>query len=213
MVDRRQFLGVLLASAVLSEARADHTAISLPSPQLDDGVALMQALKVRQSSRAFSAQPLPVQVLANLLWACAGINRPDSGKRTAPSAHNWQEIDVYVALKTGTYRYDARAHALMLVVDTDLRGETGQQTFVATAPVNLVFVANLSRMGGASDRERAFYAAADCGFIAQNAYLYCASAGLATVVRGWVDGERLGKALRLEPDQRVILAQTVGYPA
>ena len=212
MVDRRQFLGVLLASAVLSKARAD-SAISLPPPQLDGGLPLMQALKARQSMRAFSPRPLPRQVLANLLWASSGINRPDSGKRTAPSAHNWQEIDVYVALEAGAYRYDAKAHALSLVVGTDLRAETGQQGFAATAPVNLVYVADMSRMGTASGGQREFYAATDCGFIAQNAYLVCASEGLATVVRGWVDRERLSSALGLKPEQRIILAQTVGYPA
>jgi len=211
MVDRRQFLSVLLASAVLSEARADSI-IPLPAPQLDGGLPLMQALKARQSLRAFSPKPLSPQALANLLWATAGINRPGSGKRTAPSAHNWQEIDVYAALETGTYRYDAKAHALTLTVARDLRRETGQQDFAATAPLNLVYVADLSRMGTASGDQRDFYTAADAGFMAQNAYLYCASAGLATVVRAWVDRQRLAEALGLKPDQRIILAQTVGYP-
>ncbi len=152
-------------------------------------------------------------MLSNLLWAAAGVNRPASGQRTVPSARDWREIDVYVALAEGMYRYDAKANALQPVVARDLRALTGVQDFVAMAPVNLVYVADLDRMEGAAAEQKEFYAATDAGFIAQNVYLFCASANLATVVRGSVERDALAKAMRLAPHQRIVLAQTVGYPA
>ena len=116
--------------------------IQLPPPQTEIGKPLMQALKLRQTSRAFASKPLPLQELSNLLWAADGINRPDSGKRTAPSAMNWQEVDVYVALPDALYLYEAKTHTLTPVVAKDLREATGAQSFVKDAPVNLVYVAD-----------------------------------------------------------------------
>jgi SagB-type dehydrogenase family enzyme len=151
-------------------------------------------------------------MLSNLLWAASEVNRADSGKRTAPSARNWQEIDVYVALADGTYRFDPPSHTLQPVAQGDLRRLTGVQNFVASAPVNLVYVANLDRMIDTTAEHRLLYSAADTGFIAQNVYLYCASAGLAAVVRGSIDREPLAASLGLGPQQQIVLAQTVGYP-
>jgi len=185
--------------------------VPLPSPQTQIGRPLMQVLKDRRSTRTFDPEKLPAQVLSNLLWAAFGVNRPESGKRTAPSAMDWQETDIYVAAADGLYLYDAKANQLIPVVRDDVRVQTGTQPFVKDAPVNLVYVADLARTGsGAADRD--LYVAADAGFIAQNVYLYCASEGLATVVRGSIDRPALAKAMRLRPDQRIILAQTVGYP-
>ena len=186
--------------------------LSLPRPSEQGGLPLMQALKARHSSREFGAKELPQQVLSDLLWAAFGINRPRSGGRTAPSAHDWEEIDLYVAMKSGLYVYRAKEHALQQLSGEDMRGRTGVQDFVAGAPLNLVYVADLSRMTQASEEEKRWYSGPDAGFIAQNVYLFCASAGLACVVRGMVDRTALGKALRLKPDQQIILAQTVGYP-
>ena len=171
----------------------------------------MEALKLRRSSREFSGRKLPDQVLSNLLWAAWGVNRPDSGKRTAPSAMNRQEIDVYVATADGAYLYDAKANELKPVSAEDVRALTGRQKFVKDAPVNLIYVADLAKMRGPAE-QKAMWAAADTGFIAQNVYLFCASEGLATVVRGLVDKPALTKALKLRDDQMVILAHTVGYP-
>lgn len=185
--------------------------IELPPPQTEGGKPLMQALKERKSSREFSSRPLPPQVLSNLLWAAFGVNRPD-GRRTAPSARNMQEIDIYVALPEGLYLYDAKAHRLNPVLAEDVRAATGTQAFVAQAPLNLIYVADYARMGDQSEQTKAFYAAADTGFIAQNVYLFCASEGLATVVRALVDREKLAARMKLRPDQRITLAQTVGYP-
>jgi SagB-type dehydrogenase family enzyme len=211
MIDRRQFLGVMLMSrAALAEGA---TEVALPPPQTAITTAtLIEALSRRRSTRDFASRELPRDVLSTLLWCAFGINRPDSGGRTAPSAHNWQEIEVFVALPDGAYRYDARRHALQPVVNADLRAATGMQEFVGTAPLNLVYVSDFGKMSDASAEDRTFYAAADAGFIAQNVYLYCAAAGLACVVRGLVDRRKLAPALRLRTDQRIVLAQTVGYP-
>jgi len=186
--------------------------IELVTPQVDVGKPLMKALKDRSSSRSFSQEKLSNQVLSNLLWAAFGINRPDSGKRTAPSARNWQEIDIYVAMADGLYLYEAKNHILKPVVSGDLRPMTGNQHFVKDAPVNLIYVADFSKMGDAAKDDKVLYSGADTGFISQNVYLYCASQGLATVVRGWVDRDECAKALNLGPDQYVTYAQTVGYP-
>lgn len=184
--------------------------VPLPSPQTQTGRPLMQVLKERRSTRTFNMEKLPAQVLSNLLWAAFGVNRPESGKRTAPSAMDWQEIDIYIAIADGLYLYDAKANRLTPVVRDDVRGQTGTQPFVKDAPLNLVYVADLARTRSSS-ADRDMYVAADTGFIAQNVYLFCSSEGLATVVRGSIDRPALAKAMRLRPDQRIMLAQTVGY--
>jgi len=206
------FLWVLLVAFPVSAAAQELKSIELPKPQLDIGRPLMQVLKDRSTSRAFSPEKLPAQVLSNLLWAAFGVNRPDSGKRTAPSAVNWQEIDIYVATADGLYVYDAKAHRLSPVLAEDIRAATGMQPFVKEAPVDLVYVADLAKTGRVSAEDRDLYTAADTGFIAQNVYLFCASEGLATVVRGTVDRTALAKLMKLRPEQKITLAQTVGYP-
>jgi SagB-type dehydrogenase family enzyme len=170
----------------------------------------MQVLKERKTQREFSPEKLPMQVLANLLWAAFGINRPDGG-RTAPSAMNWQEIDIYVALGDGLFLYNAKANRLEPILAQDMRAATGTQAFVAAAPLNLVYVADLSKTGQ-SGSEAELFTAADVGFISENVYLFCTSEGLATVIRGSVDRAALAKIMKLGPNQKVLLAQTVGYP-
>jgi nitroreductase len=147
-----------------------------------------------------------------MLWAASGVNRTDSRKRTAPSAVNWQEVDVYVATAHGLYLYNAKTHTLQSVLAEDIRALTGRQSYVQEAPVNLIYVADLTRMANVTFDEKVFYSAADTGFMSQNVYLYCASEGLATVVRGLIDRPALEKAMKLRPEQRVTLAQSVGYP-
>lgn len=185
---------------------------TLPRPRTDTGMPLMQALAERASKRVFSPAPLAPDVLGELLWAAAGVNRPD-GRRTTPSARNFQEVDVYVAMADGLYLYDHRAHALQRVLGEDLRAATGRQDFVATAPVNLVYVADLARLAGTGEQDRVLYPAIAAGAMVQSVYLYAASAGLATVVRALVDREALAAAMHLRPDQRIIICQTVGMPA
>lgn len=187
--------------------------IELPPPGTSGGMSLLDALRQRHSAREFSERELPAQLLSNLLWAADGVNRTDTGGRTAPSARNWQEIDIYAALPQGLYRYEATRHRLQAVLGEDLRQRTGMQDFVGRAPLNLLYVADLGRIDTDLTDERRFYSAADAGFIAQNVYLFCASVGLATVVRGLVDRRALAQVMGLRQQQRVVLAQTVGYPA
>jgi SagB-type dehydrogenase family enzyme len=186
--------------------------IQLLKPQLDKGRPLMQVFKDRSSSRSFSKEKLPLQVISDLFWAAFGVNRTETGKRTAPSAMNWQEIDIYVATSDGLYLYDAKTHVLKPVLSEDIRAMTGRQEFVKDAPINLIYVADYSRIGTATKEDKDFYSAADTGFISQNVYMYCASEGLATVVRGSIDRQALAKVMKLRSDQKVILAQSVGYP-
>ena len=202
---------ILLAFSTALSAQQNST-IKLLKPQTDIGKPLMQALMARQTSREFSDKPLPLQEFSNLLWAAWGINRPGTDKRTAPSSMNRQEMDVYAVTVEGVYLYNAKENILTLVVAGDLRAQTGRQPYVATAPLNLVYVADYSRMGESSNEAKAFTSGADTGFIAQNVYLYCASQGLATVVRGNIDKPVLEKAMQLRSECKVVLAQTVGYP-
>ncbi len=186
--------------------------IILPAPQTEGGMPLMQALKERKSQREFSSREISLQVLSNLLWAAAGINRPETGMRTVPSARNMQEIDIYAVMSGGVYLYNAKTHSLQPILGGDIRAVTGKQSFVKDAPLCLVFVANFALMNSAAAEDGILYSATDTGFISQNVYLYCASEGLATVVRGWVDKAELAKAMKLRPDQKIMLCQTVGYP-
>ncbi|MCX6233966.1 MAG: SagB/ThcOx family dehydrogenase [Bacteroidetes bacterium] len=202
------FLSVLFMSSGTYAQKFEK--INLNEPELNTGKLLMQALKDRKSDRVFSDKELSLQELSNLLWAADGFNRPEEGKRTAPSAMNKQEIDIYVILKNGIYLYDAKEKALLPVAEGDFRKEAGKQDFVATAPVNLVFVADLNKLGKDKKVEDT-YSGVNVGFISQNVYLYCASADLATVARGSVDKEGLSKTLQLKPGQVVILGQTIGY--
>lgn len=193
--------------------RGDAAArVVLPEPTKTGGMPLLEALAQRRSSREFLPEPLPLAVLSDLLWAAFGVNRPDGG-RTAPSAIGAQEIDVYVALAEAAYLYDPSAHALELVAARDVRRVTGYQDFVDQAPLDLVYVADHGRMKLVPVASRESYASAAAGAIAQNVYLYAASAGLATVIRAWIDRDAIADALGLAHDHQVLLSQTVGYPA
>jgi nitroreductase len=188
---------------VLTAPLAFAQDITLPAPQTDGGKPLMQALAARRSARQYSDRALAPQTLSNLLWAAYGFNRP--GKRTVPSAKNQQEMEIYVFLKDGVYLYDAQANKLLQKATGDHRSTAGTQAFVPTAPLNLVFVGDLSKL----DRELIH---ADCGFISQDVYLFCASEGLATVVRAGVDKPALAKLLGLRSQQEAFYNQCVGYP-
>lgn len=190
----------------------ENAVIKLPEPQLDKGKPLMQALQGRQSIRSYSDKDIPVQEMANLLWAANGINRKDVNKRTAPTAQNKQEIEIYLSNKDGLFLYDAQQHALVTIHNRDIRALTGMQPYVATAPANIIIVADLSKMG--SDRQANLQTAnIDAGFVSQNIYLYCSSENMATVVRGSVDREKLAAEMGLDPQYYIVVAQTIGYPA
>ncbi len=186
--------------------------IQLPPPRTAGGMPLMKALKARKTHRRISRKQIPIQTLSDLLWAGFGVNRPRSGKRTAPSAVDAREIDVYVAMKQGLYLYKAEENRLDRVLTDDIRALTGKQSFAGIAPVDLVFVAELDRFEEMGAEDRDFYAIVDTGYISQNIYLYCASEGLATVAVGYLDRTKLARAMKLGPSQKVILSQPVGYP-
>jgi nitroreductase len=202
----------VVASTYMSLGAQDTSFVLLPKPQQDIGRPLMQVLRDRKSSREFSGKDLSQQDLANLLWAAFGINRTATGGRTAPSAMNMQEIDIYVSTAQGLFRYEAKENGLRKILGKDIRGLTGEQPFVKNAPVNIILVADHGRMKKGSQDNALVYASADAAFISENIYLYCASEGLATVVRAYVNKEALAKAMMLGPNQEVVFAQTVGFP-
>ncbi|MEN9417538.1 MAG: hypothetical protein RI988_1158 [Pseudomonadota bacterium] len=184
--------------------------MTLPAARRTGGLPLMEALAVRRSERAFSSEPLDDQTLSDLLWAAAGLNRPEEGGRTAPSAMHAQEIDLYAALPTGLYRYDPAEHRLVLAIDADVRRVTGYQDFADDAALDLVYVADHRRMGRVPAAQRESYASCTAGAMAQNVYLCCASLQLATVLRAWFDRAALSHAMGLTDDEQVLFAQTVG---
>jgi nitroreductase len=194
-------------SAVAQEAKP----IKLPAPKLDPSKSLAQALKDRKTTREYSTKNLPGQIISNLLWAAWGINRPDSGRRTAPSALNRQEISLYIATDKGIYLYDPKGHSLVPVASGDLRQQTYKQSPLKDAPVDLVYVADLGKMGEGGE-PKLVLASMDTGFIGQNVYLYCASAGLNTGYRVSIDKPTLSKTMKLRPDQRIMGAQSIGFP-
>jgi nitroreductase len=217
MMTRRQASGGILASAALAAtpgiaATQELKPRDLPPPRSTGGQPLTEALKLRRSTREYSDRPLPAQVLSDLLWAAFGVNRP-SGDRTAPYWRHVMVMDIYVAMADGVWLYEPKAHTLLPHLKDDIRAQTGLQDFVATAPLNLVYVAHGERMTDISSEERRLYASVDTGFIGQNVYLFCASEGLGTVFRGAVDYQKLARALQLPDQQFVTFAQTVGYPA
>ena len=205
----KRALSIIVATFITGSLWAQS--IDLPAPQKTGGMPLMEALAKRATTRAFDSKDLSPRQLSSLLWAAFGVNRPD-GKRTAPSARNTQETDIYVLLKQGAYVYAANSNRLDLVVAEDIRAVSGAQSFLKDAPVTLVFVANLSKMGNGSNEDKKNTANIDVGYISQNVYLFCASEGMATVAVGSVDRAALGAKLKLRPDQMVILGQPVGFP-
>ncbi|MGZ5248918.1 MAG: nitroreductase family protein [Caldimonas sp.] len=188
----------------------DAAAIVLPPPRRSGGMALTEALQRRASTREFDEASLDEQLLSDLLWSAAGINRPEVGGRTAPSAMNSQEVQLHVATPQGLFRYDPAGHALQLLVASDVRRVTGYQDFVDTAPLDLVYVADHAHMKLVPAAQRDRYAFAAAGAMAQNVYLFCAANGLATVIRAWFDHRALSAAMGLQADEQLLLCQTVG---
>lgn len=191
------FLGIWMSCTTSAQD------IKLPAPDRTVGQPLMKALNERKSTRDFQDKELSLQQLSDLLWAANGFNRDD--KRTAPTANNRQELELYVALKSGLYFYDAKSNMLKIIKEGDYRKNTGTQDYVGTAALNVILVADMDK---ASSEQYAF---TDCGFIAQNIYLYCASEGLGAVVRGSFNKDELGELLQLKNNEQVLLTQSVGY--
>ncbi len=185
--------------------------IKLPAPDKTGGKPLMQALNERSSSRDFMNKDLTDQQLSDLLWAAYGINRPDIEKHTAPTSRNKQDIQVYVTTSKGVFIYHPKEHGLKQISDKDMRKIAGKQGFVKDAAVNLIYVSDFEKLGKGDDHTKMMTAATHCGFIGQNVYLYCASEGLISVFRAWIDKDEIRETLQLKENQKVIYSQTVGY--
>jgi nitroreductase len=204
--------GAIAAMPGLVSAAAELAALELPPPAQHGGKPLMEALMLRRSTRAYAPTPLPPQLLSDLLWAANGVNRPATGERTAPYWRHIMVTDIYAAMADGVWLYEPQSHRLQPYLTGDIRVETGLQDFVGVAPLDLIYVAHGERMADIGREERRLYASVDTGFIGQNVYLFCASAGLATVFRGAVPYAELTRKLALPPEQFVTFAQTVGFP-
>jgi nitroreductase len=206
------FYFYLASIIILASCKPATTSLSdkLPKPEIKGGKPLMIALRDRCSTREFSNNELTPQQISNLLWAANGINRTETVGHTAPSACNRQDIDIYVALKSGTYLYDSKEHRLEKKMDEDIRTGIGMQPFVKEAPICLVYIADFTKTCG-DDSSKIIYSSADAAYISENVYLFCASENLATVVLGMVNRSFLRNKLSLTKEQKVIFAQPVGY--
>ena len=202
---------ILISGGIMSADTLNP--VKLPSPSISRSYLLETALKERKSSRDFADRELTLQELSDILWCANGINRPDSGGRTSPSAMNKQDIEIYVFLKNGAYCYDYRGNTLQPVAAGDFRAKLGMQPYVATAPLNLIYVSDLSKFSFTGDREmKMITAGIDAGHCSQNVYLYCAAAHIGVVVRTSVDKKAVGEILKLKGEATVIMGQTIGYP-
>ena len=203
-------LSLLLLSCLIQAQ--EQTTIKLPAPDTTGGLPFMKALAERASVRDFDTTSPDMNIISNLLWAANGINRKESGKRTAPSAMNSQDVDVYLLTKQGAYLYNATAHSLELITGGDFRKlGAGRQESVAEAPLFCLLVSDLDRFKSGSDSLKAIWAAVDAGIVSQNISIYCSSAGLATVPRATMDMEKLREILKLKNSQRLILNHPVGF--
>lgn len=236
-MNRREFLKTTAATGIILTSQDITTVIAqglkpiqLLPPQVDGGQPLMQVLKDRKSWRRYNDEKIPLQVLSNLLWAAFGVNRSEVGRptkrpgRTAPTGGDRQDMDIYIAIPDGVYVYDAKPNILNQILSEDVRILSGRQHPPPTvlpnivppldeAPVNLIYVWDGSKRSKISTEEESLRTAfAQTGFISQNVFLYCASEGLATVVRLWFDRSTLEKKMGLRPEQYITLVQSVGYP-
>ncbi len=184
----------LIVSALFAQV---PQTLTLNKPDLSRGFPVMKALSLRSSASVFDEKKLSLQDLSDLLWAANGINRPDNGKRTAPSAMNSQDVDIYVCMPEGSYLYDAVKHALLLVSAGDHRAlVAGRQENMAKAPVFLVLVSDISRFRGDDDSLKMIWAAVDVGTVSQNIALFCSGTGLETRPRASMDQEKLRQVLK-----------------
>lgn len=232
-MNRRKFIKAVPSVAVLAGSASFNSLnvkqlqglqeIVLPKPEHDGGKSVLASLLERKTTRTISSKELPMKVISNLLWAAFGVNRNissfDKKGRTAPSASNSQEIDLYIALPNGVYIYEAISHRLLPLAEGDFRARSGRRS-ASKAPLNIFYIADLTRFDlGPSQPDRSIgdpevqksYYFTDTGFIAQNVYLYAASFGLAAWFHN-CDKENTISEFNLKPTQRVLFAQTVGYP-
>ncbi|MBO4294410.1 MAG: nitroreductase family protein [Alphaproteobacteria bacterium] len=192
---------ILSAAFGLMSSVATAETINLPTPQIDNGATLYQALKDRHSVRSYSTKPVDQQMLSNILWVAYGANRED-GRRTIPTARNLKDLSVYVTDSEGTFLYDGEANTLTKVLDNSLLDMFQSQPFMANVPVVLIYT------GSKADND---YAIMHAGSAYQNVELYAATNELGCVVRALFDKEAVAKALNLPEDERAIVSQAIGY--
>lgn len=209
---KKCFVLFVLMGVISLTGAQDLKKIELKNPDKTRGTSIMEAFSKRQSIREYSEKPLSIQDLSDLLWATIGINRSESGKLTAPTAMNKQEISLYVCFAEGAYLYDAKEHSLIPVAKGDFRPIMAvKQDYVNKAPVVLVIVADVSKFDGDNTDRNMQMCAIDGGIVSQNISIFCAGTNMATVPRGWMDTEALKKALKLKDSQHPILNHPVGY--
>ena len=208
---RSLFVVLIVCMAGMTAYAQGLQEIKLNAPNKERGSATMKALSERISVREFDSKALSMQDLSDLLWAANGINRPD-GRRTAPTASNRQEIDVYAIMPEGAYLYDAQDHSLKPVASGDHRGLVAMaQDFAKTAPVCLVIVINLEKLGDATAERTKLMGAVDAGIVCQNINIFCSAVGLANVPRATMDTAELQKVLKLSATQLPIMNNPLGY--
>lgn len=211
-------LALFLSAALLLSAHAPAGAqesIKLLPPNLSSGKTVMQALNERRSERVFGPGELSRRQLSEVLWAAAGVNRTLEGDkmgRTAPTSHNDQAIDTYAFTKAGVYKYDHLRHELVFLFPGDHRAVAGPQSYVATAPLSLIFVADMSRVTGDTREYQMMSVNMDVGHMSENVYLYGASAGLNVICRSTIEREELRGLLKLSDHFMPLLGVTVGHP-
>lgn len=209
---KRLTIVLITLFTVLTIQAQEMKTIQLNAPNKTKGEAVMKVFNERKSVREFAQKELSPQDLSDLLWAANGINRSD-GKRTAPSAKNVQDVDLYVLTKDGAYLYDAKAHALNPVTPGDHRAAVAmQQDYVKTAPICILLVSETTRMGDPASEQTKLMCAVDVGIVCQNINIACAGLGLATVPRGWMDHKALKSILKLTDTQLLLMNNPVGYP-
>lgn len=184
--------------------------VELAPPQSDRAVPLLQAHRARHSTREFSTRPIPLEVLSKLLWAGFGINRVETSGRTAPSAHNWQEIEVFAVLADAAYRYDAAAHGLRLPRSGDLRPVTGTSLVERRSTLCMLQISRSCTMRMMSSARSSLQRTRRSS--RKTSISSAQARDSRRVVRGLVDRRKLASALGLAIDQRIVLGQTVGYP-
>jgi len=214
-------LGVLLAFSTFLPAESPEQqpkVIKLPEPNKKRGLPVMEALAVRASVTEWSDKDLSIQDLSDLLWAANGINRPEIGKRTAPSAQNAQDVDIYVFMKDGAYLYDAKTHSLVQVVEGDHRmlffpprPQQPQPEQMTMPPVVLLLVTDISRFRFGSEELKREWGAIDVGIVSQNISIFCAAVGLGTRPRASMDREKISALLKLKETQFPLLNHPVGH--
>jgi len=194
------------------EKQMSSSVHNLPAPETER-TQLMKTLKLRSTKRNFGTKELPSQMLSNLLWAAYGVNRKEQGKRTAPSAHDRQQIDIYVADNKGVRLYDAKKNTLKKILNKDIRAMTGMQGYPKHAPISLIYVMDAGKMGnGQAEQTNIYFSYVTAGAIVQNVYLFCAAEGLNAAVRGDIKQKELHGKMGLRNNQKILLAQSVGYP-